>query len=265
MSHPKPINPIIPMDFNNLLLNQQNKHKRINLGDFIRSIQLLDPTKYDGIYRDITFDIPNNVDYIDISTLPSDQTHVPLTPSFPNYEIEIAYPHRVKNIRGNKYLTPKLNKDDYNVITIGKRHLKHHRLVAQKFILNPNNLPYVDHIDHNRTNNSISNLRWSSEKENSNNKCTMDFVNTSDMPDDLAPLQYYLKGIKPIGLFYSLSEDQYYEHDPIYNRYKKLKNNGNYISTTMNQVKKFYLASLISKNPQIFDPWYRSNIMNLEY
>ena len=44
-----------------------------------------------------------------------------------------------------------------------------HRLLALTFIPNPNNKPEVDHIDGNRTNNDLSNLRWVTHKENLNN------------------------------------------------------------------------------------------------
>ena len=43
---------------------------------------------------------------------------------------------------------------------------KHHRLVANAFIPNPNNLPVVMHLDNNRTNNNVNNLKWWTHLEN---------------------------------------------------------------------------------------------------
>lgn len=47
-----------------------------------------------------------------------------------------------------------------------------HRLVAEAFIPNPNNYTDVDHIDGDRTNNNVSNLRWCTRSMNMLNPIT---------------------------------------------------------------------------------------------
>lgn len=64
----------------------------------------------------------------------------------------------------------RMNADGYMVITTGKTGCRKtssvHRMVAEAFIPNPDNLPEVNHIDCDRTNNHVNNLEWCSHFDN---------------------------------------------------------------------------------------------------
>ena len=48
-----------------------------------------------------------------------------------------------------------------------KRYLRSvHRLVAQTYIPNPDNLPQINHIDEDKTNNNVTNLEWCNSQYN---------------------------------------------------------------------------------------------------
>lgn len=62
------------------------------------------------------------------------------------------------------------DKAGYWVVSIykeGKQYIKKiHRLIAEAYINNPNNYPYINHIDENKENNSLDNLEWVTPSQN---------------------------------------------------------------------------------------------------
>ena len=75
--------------------------------------------------------------------------------------------------RSKKFLKQSIDRYGYAYVTIKGKHYKVHRLVANSFLNNPQNKPYVDHIDRDKLNNHYSNLNFVTAKENSNNPLTL--------------------------------------------------------------------------------------------
>lgn len=69
-----------------------------------------------------------------------------------------------------KRLKPYIRSDGYLSVTLYNRSVQRrffvHRLVAQAFIPNPDNLPQVNHKDENKANNSVDNLEWCTQQYN---------------------------------------------------------------------------------------------------
>ena len=80
----------------------------------------------------------------------------------------------VLSLRSNKILKPNDNGIGYFIIQLcknGKRkNYLIHRLVAEHFLDNLNNLPEVNHKDEDKSNNFVNNLEWCKHKYNMNYK-----------------------------------------------------------------------------------------------
>ena len=104
------------------------------------------------------------------------------------------------NIHTNRILQPFLVRG-YKRIELCKEGIRKkyfiHRLVASTFIVNPNNKPFINHIDNDRANNNIANLEWCTAKENYNHAKSQDrhTKHTLNRPDvSKKILQYSVQG-----------------------------------------------------------------------
>ena len=99
---------------------------------------------------------------------------------FPNYLI--YHDGLIFNQKENIFMKDS-NKNGYRQIRLSNNEKRPtfliHRLIAIHYIPNPENKSQVDHIDGNKSNNHVSNLRWNTRLENMNNFRPMLSNNTS--------------------------------------------------------------------------------------
>ena len=80
---------------------------------------------------------------------------------------------KIFSLKNNKFMKSWLDKRGYRNIGLSKNHqrktYKLHRLIMLHFVPNPDNLPQVDHINRNRDDNRLINLRWVDYSTNQQN------------------------------------------------------------------------------------------------
>ena len=104
---------------------------------------------------------------------------------------------RLKSFRDKtdgKILSNKNKKGDYFSVILRKgdkvKSTRIHRLVAEAFIPNPDNLHQVHHKDGNKQNNCVDNLEWVSEREHH-------FITRKQNPNVIRGLVNYNRFIRP--------------------------------------------------------------------
>jgi hypothetical protein len=101
----------------------------------------------------------------------AENQHIPegkIMDEFPNYII--TNDGKVYNLKRKRFLISTRIATGYMSINLSNnkkiKTFNVHRLVALLFLDNPNNLPEVNHIDFDKTNNKIENLEWVSSSDN---------------------------------------------------------------------------------------------------
>lgn len=126
-----------------------------------------------------------------------------------------------------KFLSPVKDGKGYLMVWLflegkGRKMFKVHRLVASAFIPNPENKPQVDHINTKVYDNRVENLRWVTEKENSNNELTLihnaaHAIKGANNKDAKRVNQYTMSGefVKEWGCMTDIEREYGYNHSKV--------------------------------------------------
>jgi hypothetical protein len=83
---------------------------------------------------------------------------------------EVSNTGKVRNIHTKKLKAIRIVKIGYCITDLKENEIKKtayiHRLVAEAFIPNPDNLPQINHKDENKSNNCVDNLEWCTSSYN---------------------------------------------------------------------------------------------------
>jgi len=98
--------------------------------------------------------------------------------------------YQSKRLLKGTILKPYDNGNGYKQVSLLKNQKRKvyyiHRLVAEYFLSNPNNLPEINHIDGNKQNNCVDNLEWCTRVENLNHAIKTGLKKTSDKQKEVA-------------------------------------------------------------------------------
>ena len=110
------------------------------------------------------------------------------------YEILNQEPFTIRK-KSNHYVLKEFDSGrGYRQVTLNRKAYYKHRLIGLQFLPNTDNLPDIDHINHDKTDNRLINLRWISKSKNTKNKTSYNGVQSNyvdDIPDESLIVDFY--------------------------------------------------------------------------
>ena len=86
------------------------------------------------------------------------------------YEIYNQYPYPIRRMKDNYVIKEHIDSSGYFVCYLNQKKWLKHRIVTEQWIEKIEGKTEIDHINRNRADNRIENLRWVNTSENSKNK-----------------------------------------------------------------------------------------------
>ena len=165
-----------------------------------------------------------------------------------DYEIFTEYPYQIRKKSNKREVSETIHKrDGYVYLCLNRVQYYKHRLVAIQFI--PNDEPLikteVDHINHDRSDYHLQNLRWVTPSQNQLNKSSYkgvdyEFIDYDDEPDDLVQVNDY--GVHEFEDYYYSPENNLFYFDTGVNfrvlHINFMKNGSAYVCARSNENKK---------------------------
>ena len=142
---------------------------------------------------------------------------VPLLNFEDNYEILNQYPFTIRKKSNHRVLRESINKESgYINVCLNQKVFVKHRLIGLQFLENPDpiNFDVIDHLNHDRTDNHLSNLRWTSQSANQFNKSAYKSVRyefVDDIPNDAMMIDFY--ETKTARREFEANKYYYYHHE----------------------------------------------------
>lgn len=111
-------------------------------------------------------------------------------PEHPRYEINSS--GVIRDAKSKKIKSQYIGSTGYYMVSFSynnkSKPQRVHRLLANTFIPNPQNLPEVNHVDGDKLNNELSNLEWVTHRENMSHAFRIGLANNSGTKNGMSKL-----------------------------------------------------------------------------